>query len=608
MGFFARLLRRDAAVELVRRNRRALLRFRLGGGLVPYAQAAAAWPELAPLESLATRPESLENPLPEDRVPEALEAVLALSRDTVGLRGLSFAVSKDFAPAPAPDPTPPAEAAPSSGAEDDGGAPEAGPGDGEAFFRDARALLGRKGSPAEPAPFSAAYPRYALLSEDQLRWYLWLRECLGRGEYPDTPYAYLLLRIYELVNGLGVDAPCEGLDALVALWRSYRDRCPELLGAPARWIWDYAQVYSCGIAPGELLAALPGLPDLAADAVLTALEESGAPLRLPAELLGRLSGYDVGASRFFQRNPEALGQLSDAVAAVDAALREACGEGILSAHSLSRVRSQEVAAFRGAPVAAERRYTLRRRRCLGSPRLAAWLAPLLRYIENGLRARYRFSGRLKGAEPDAFARAAVDAWLAQLTPDGAKPDAPRPAPRLTLDMADVLRLRAESDAVRDALLAAVAEDADDGPIPWEDPPRPAAAEGADTGSLPEAVSAAPGAAPSPSTASAEPSPAEVAAAPDSGAPDPDLPAPWRAFLARADREALAALLEGPDALRALARRRGRMPASLLDALNEAASDTLGDLIASEDGVYEEYADMLRTCLGRPLPAQRPGPE
>ncbi len=563
MGILGRLLRREATAALVLWNRRAVLCFRYNQGLVPYERVLAHWPELAPLAPLVPRPGLLTTPVPRDRLPEAIAAMDTLAESCAGTAKLNILVADELRLPPEPAPKARSKRAPT---------PEPAPSRpaGEAFFRDARALLDRAGEDAEPVPLEAAYPTYDILSPEQLRWYLCLRDRLRRGEAPDTPYPYLLLLEYELVNGLGVENPRRGLDMLTFLWRSYRGRCPALAGAPARWIWDYAQVYGVDRSPGELLAALPGLPDLVADALLTALEDAGAPLELPVWLLSRLSGYDLEASRFFQKaeDPDALGALyTGAVAAVDAALRQATGKGILDGRCMARLRAQEVTAFRGAPVLSERTYTLRVRRFHGSPRLAAWLSPLLRYIENRLRARYRFSGRLKGAEPDATSRAAVDAFLAQLPPPGREKPA-APAPRLTLDMGSVARLRAESDAVREALLAAVAADAPgeepDGPIPWEDPVPPSQAE-------------------------PEPAGGASAAPPDPGDP-------WAAFLARADRDALAALLDGPDALRTLARRQNRMPAALLDELNEAAADTLGDLIADADGVYEEYADPLRRML------------
>lgn len=547
MGLLNRLLRRPASVELLLRDGRALLCFRYNEGLTTFARMLRPWPELSPLAPWVELPGQLVNAVPRDRLRDTLEAVDALARDCSGEGKLRFAVADELrapeAPRPARVPAPPAPArAPARQARQDR----------EAFFRDARALLNRTEEGASPVPLGAAFPSYAALSPEQLRWYLCLRAALRRGEAPDTPYPYLLLYACELVNRLGVQDARQGLDALIRLWQGYHARCPQLSGAPSRWIWDYAQVYGVDVPPAELLTALPDFPELPADAVLTALERSGATLELPVWLLSRLSGFDLAGSRLFQMCEDRgrlEGWVSGAIAAVDDTLRRKEGKGILAGRCMARLHTEQVAAFSGAPVLKEQIYSLRIRRYHSSPRLAAWLTGVLRYVENALRARCRVSGRLKNAEPEAIVREAVDAYLSGIFDK--KPD---PAPKLTLNMGSVARLREESDAVREALLAAVAEDAPEEPaqepIAWAAPTEPAR---------------------------------------DSGDA-------WQGFLNRADREALAALLDGPEALRALARGRGRMPDALLDELNEAASDTLGDLIAGEDGIYEEYADALRARL------------
>lgn len=553
MGLLNRLLRRPASVELFRRNRRAVLRFRYNQGITSFSQVRRRWPELEPLSPWVEQPGQLITLIPNDRIAEALAAVDSLAKACAGEGKLRFVVADSLrAPKEEKAPAPPVSAPPTSAPAPTVQARQ----NREAFFRDARALLHRTEEGGQPVPLGSECPSYAMLSPDQLLWYLCLRTALRRGEAPDTPYPYLLLYAYELVNRLGVQDARQGMDALTALWRNYRGRCPQLAGAFAGWIWDYAQTYVVDVPPAELLAALPDLPESPTNAILTALEASGAPLRLPVWLLSRLSGCDLAGSRLFQACEDRT-QLetwfSDAVAAVDSAMRRQEGKGILAGRCMSRLQTRQVAAFTGAPVLKDQTYTLRLRQYHKSPRLAKWLSTVLRCIENGLRARCHVSGRLKNAEPEPFVREAIDACLAEIFDPK-----PAPAPRLTLNMGSVAKLREDSNAVREALLAAVAGDA-----PEERPPQ-------------EPEQDAP--------AWTEPAARDGANA-------------WRDFLDRVDREALAALLEGPDALRSLARQRGRMPDAVLDGLNEAAADTLGDVIADEDGIYEEYAEALQALLG-----------
>ena len=80
----------------------------------------------------------------------------------------------------------------------------------------------------------------------------------------------------------------------------------------------------------------------------------------------------------------------------------------------------------------------------------------------------------------------------------------------------------------------------------------------------------------------------------------DLDDDWRAFFEqiheRVTLDALAALLEGPEAFAAYARERNDMPDLLLDGINEIASDTIGDLVADADGVYEDYLPEIKNHL------------
>ena len=80
----------------------------------------------------------------------------------------------------------------------------------------------------------------------------------------------------------------------------------------------------------------------------------------------------------------------------------------------------------------------------------------------------------------------------------------------------------------------------------------------------------------------------------------DMDDDWRAFFEqvheRVSLDALAALMEGPEAFAAHAKERNEMPDLLLDSINEIASDTIGDLVADADGIYEDYLPEIKKHL------------
>ena len=61
-------------------------------------------------------------------------------------------------------------------------------------------------------------------------------------------------------------------------------------------------------------------------------------------------------------------------------------------------------------------------------------------------------------------------------------------------------------------------------------------------------------------------------------------------------EVLHALKAGPNRseLRQIAEKAGSMPALLLDEINDAAMDTIGDLLIDGEAIADDYIDMLET--------------
>ena len=82
--------------------------------------------------------------------------------------------------------------------------------------------------------------------------------------------------------------------------------------------------------------------------------------------------------------------------------------------------------------------------------------------------------------------------------------------------------------------------------------------------------------------------------------EPGLDDDWRAFFEQIHEQvsldAIAALLEGSEAFAAYAKERSDMPDLLLDRINEIALDTIGDLVADADGVYEDYLPEIKMHL------------
>lgn len=87
------------------------------------------------------------------------------------------------------------------------------------------------------------YPTYAELSDRQLRSYFAFRTRLRWGEDPGTCISFAYIYIYELLNGIGVANPREGLEKLDALPELFRHIDSTIAMHLKRWREDYIVYY-----------------------------------------------------------------------------------------------------------------------------------------------------------------------------------------------------------------------------------------------------------------------------------------------------------------------------------------------------------------------------
>lgn len=71
---------------------------------------------------------------------------------------------------------------------------------------------------------------------------------------------------------------------------------------------------------------------------------------------------------------------------------------------------------------------------------------------------------------------------------------------------------------------------------------------------------------------------------------------WISFFTSVDIDALAAILDGNAAFAEYARKQGKMPEVVRDTINSLAQDTIGDLLLNEEGIYEDYIELIQTHL------------
>ena len=126
----------------------------------------------------------------------------------------------------------------------------------DSFVEDALRYDGMKPpKTAEKVTFFSYFPQYTQLNRRSEGWYLYWREFVRKGQYPDTDYAYILLYLFELIN-LPVGEAAEARDrrdAMAKVWMAYRKPFPQLDHYMCEWLCDYCLIHEL-TAPVDLLA------------------------------------------------------------------------------------------------------------------------------------------------------------------------------------------------------------------------------------------------------------------------------------------------------------------------------------------------------------------
>jgi hypothetical protein len=91
---------------------------------------------------------------------------------------------------------------------------------------------------AHHVPFHESYPTFDRMNERQLRWYLYWRQQVQKGLYPDTSEGYIFLYVFELLNFAFESNREKVVDMLVEVYDAYRDRVPRVAATLPSWIGD----------------------------------------------------------------------------------------------------------------------------------------------------------------------------------------------------------------------------------------------------------------------------------------------------------------------------------------------------------------------------------
>lgn len=467
----------------------------------------------------------------------------------------------------------------------------------EDFVNTAEKLLPLHGKPCPHVPFFSYVPQYSQLDRARLAWYLHFRDCVRRGEYPETDYSYILLLIYEIINLSDKIPPTEGRDLLLGLWRGYRKSFVPLDAYLPEWICDYSLIHH-----------LPPPKDL--DGHLLRRVMNGCRLRefyvcgttekgeLRA-LLAFCSNYDYRKSKFCTEETSAL--FEETVFIVLRAVTERLSrEGKL----FSDTGMEDCTVTRDAYSGALCSYRMKRKIEVSycsfsrSHELRFLITDVIKYTENKLRAHLGVRSRLSIYALPVSIREQIDALTAHLMPsrhtEQKRKEAEAEAlyerlydlPTAPLSLSNAAEIERASWETTEKLVEAFEEAAPaDGNAPQMMPQQNDPPKSSQEASLPKKTALSNIEVPLPSAEPAAPSVTDLEST---------------AVLSRFSAFLHAAMAEDKALQRSEASALGRLPDAIADEINELAADAIGDVLLEEcDGIYsviQDYREMIERIL------------
>lgn len=170
----------------------------------------------------------------------------------------------------------------------------------EVFYHQASFMESFTDDHEDPVEFSCYYPRYQKMSHSQLRTYFTWRTAAREGAYGNVSVSYGFLYLYELLNGIGVEDPQDGLEKIMAFWSAFRAYHPLIDRYVIAWLKDYHIYYPLHRSFGEFAAAY----SLETHYPSVFCADCGQENSL--EMFAGISSYDVKKSRFWTPDTEPL--------------------------------------------------------------------------------------------------------------------------------------------------------------------------------------------------------------------------------------------------------------------------------------------------------------
>ncbi len=264
----------------------------------------------------------------------------------------------------------------------------------------------------EPVHFFSYMPQYSQMNQKQMDWYVWWREQVNNGIYPDTDHPYILLYVFELINLSTEESAARDLDILINLWANYHEIYPQLNQTLGEWICDFSLIYKIPIRFPDKRLTHEMISRVTIPEIFYSFDFSDTGL-LAKFLLSYCNSYNYRRSKFYDNTTAPLYE-KHILAAFEAVMKKIeLGSKIFT----ESVKSSSKIAFMGALCSSpktKKRIEISYASIALETDLRVYISDIIKYSENRIRNVVGIRSRLNVKHMDNEAKSILDNYFSSV--------------------------------------------------------------------------------------------------------------------------------------------------------------------------------------------------
>lgn len=264
---------------------------------------------------------------------------------------------------------------------------------GEDRYRQMKLFENKEVKDAKPVTFHSYYPCYEDLNTKQKEWYFYWRKWAREGVYFKTDLSYIYIYIYELICGIGVNDPDDGLDKLVDLLLCDENKYPYLDSYLSDWIFDYCEIHNLPHDAHEMV--FNNRYETIILNYFLSKHENEHPLKLSVNTISSLSTYWFMSSTFYKYYPSLMDNLvPKIVSLIDIYFLKTYNQGLLQKFGPQQSTTVRKELFKGTMLT-EQKLDVSFKQYKASKQLTDIISDSIRFSENILREQAGTRGRVR---------------------------------------------------------------------------------------------------------------------------------------------------------------------------------------------------------------------